>query len=59
MARALYHALKVHKGNTLPKPNNPAIELKEIPGKRFAVIRFSGTAGRRASSGIKKSWTIS
>jgi effector-binding domain-containing protein len=30
---------------TLPKPNNPAIELKKIPGKRFAVIRFSGTAG--------------
>ena len=30
---------------TLPKPNNPAVTLKEIPGKRFAVIRFSGTAG--------------
>jgi SOUL heme-binding protein len=30
---------------TLPKPNNPAVELKEIPGKRFAVIRFSGMAG--------------
>jgi hypothetical protein len=33
---------------TLPKPNNPAIELKEIPGKRFAVIRFSGTAGEES-----------
>jgi effector-binding domain-containing protein len=30
---------------TLPKPNNPAVELKEIPEKRFAVIRFSGMAG--------------
>jgi len=30
---------------TLPKPNNPAVELKEIPAKRFAVIRFSGMAG--------------
>jgi hypothetical protein len=33
---------------TLPKPNNRAIELKEIPGKRFAVIRFSGTAGEES-----------
>ena len=30
---------------TLPKPNNPAVELKEIPAKRFAAIRFSGMAG--------------
>jgi hypothetical protein len=30
---------------TLPKPNNPAIELKEVGAKRFAVIRFSGMAG--------------
>ena len=30
---------------TLPKPNNPAVKLKEVPAKRFAVIRFSGTAG--------------
>jgi DNA gyrase inhibitor GyrI len=29
---------------TLPKPNNPAIELKEIAAKRYAVIRFSGMA---------------
>jgi hypothetical protein len=29
---------------TLPKPNNPAVELKEIPAKRFAAIRFSGMA---------------
>lgn len=27
---------------TLPKPNNPAVELQEIPAKRFAAIRFSG-----------------
>ena len=30
---------------TLPRPNNVAVKLKEIPGKRFAVIRFSGLAG--------------
>ena len=27
---------------TLPKPNNNAVKLKQIAGKRFAVIRFSG-----------------
>jgi hypothetical protein len=30
---------------TLPVPKNPAVRLKEIKRKRFAVIRFSGTAG--------------
>ena len=29
---------------TLPKPNNPDVSLKEIAEKRFAVIRFSGLA---------------
>ena len=29
---------------TLPKPINDAVKLSEIPGKRFAVIRFSGVA---------------
>lgn len=33
---------------TLPKPNNPAIELKEISRKRLAVIRFSGMAGEES-----------
>jgi hypothetical protein len=27
---------------TLPKPNNNLVTLKELPPKRFAVIRFSG-----------------
>jgi SOUL heme-binding protein len=30
---------------TLPKPNNPAVTLREIPGQRYAVIRFSWFAG--------------
>jgi len=30
---------------SLPKPNNPAVKLKEIGGRRFAVIAFSGLAG--------------
>jgi hypothetical protein len=29
---------------TLPKPRNPAVKLKDIDGKRFAAIRFSGLA---------------
>ena len=38
----------VYTMQTLPKPNNPDVILKEISGKRFAVIRFSGLA--RANS---------
>ena len=30
---------------SLPRPNNPAVKLSMIAGKRFAVIRFSGLAG--------------
>jgi DNA gyrase inhibitor GyrI len=33
---------------TLPKPNNPAVRLKEIAAKRYAVIRFSGMAGEES-----------
>lgn len=33
---------------TLPKPNNTAVTLKEIPGGRRAVIRFSGLAGKES-----------
>jgi hypothetical protein len=29
----------------LPKPNNKAVKIERIEGKRFAVIRFSGLAG--------------
>lgn len=30
---------------TLPRPNDPEVRLLEIPGKRMAVVRFSGLAG--------------
>lgn len=30
---------------TLPRPNNPAVTLREIPATHYAVIRFSGLAG--------------
>lgn len=33
---------------TLPLPNNPAVTLIEVPAKRFAVVRFSGTGGDAA-----------
>lgn len=32
---------------TIPKPNNPAITLIEIPEVRYAVIKFSGLAGEK------------
>jgi len=31
--------------DTLPHPNNQAVRLEAVPGKRFAAIRFSGFAG--------------
>jgi hypothetical protein len=37
-----------HTLETLPKPNNAAVTLKEIPGEKRAVIRFSGLAGKEA-----------
>lgn len=30
-----------HTIDTLPKPNNPAVQLREIPAHRMAVKRFS------------------
>ena len=35
---------------TLPKPNNEAVKLVNVLGKRFAVIRFSGLAGKDSLS---------
>jgi hypothetical protein len=28
--------------DSLPKPNNAQVSIKQIPAKKFAVIRFSG-----------------
>ncbi len=33
---------------TLPRPNNSTVKLKEIGAKRVAVIRFSGLAGEHS-----------
>jgi predicted transcriptional regulator YdeE len=27
---------------TLPKPNNPLVSIKQIPSQKFAIVRFSG-----------------
>lgn len=35
---------------TLPKPNNPAVNLREIPASRVAVLRFSGLAGEEKTA---------
>ena len=32
---------------TLPRPNNAAVTLRQIPETRYAVIRFSGLAGAK------------
>lgn len=37
-----------HTLETLPKPNNAAVTLKEIPGGKRAVISFSGLAGKES-----------
>ena len=34
--------------DTLPKPHSEKVKLLEIPGSRFAVIRFSGTATKES-----------
>jgi DNA gyrase inhibitor GyrI len=31
---------------TLPRPNNPSVKIEQIQAERFAVIRFSGLAGK-------------
>jgi len=31
---------------TLPKPNNPAVKIKQIEGAKYAIVRFSGLAGK-------------
>ena len=38
----------VYTLNTLPKPNNDVVKLKQISSKRFVVIRFSGMASENS-----------
>lgn len=35
---------------TLPVPNNAEVRLREVPGKKFAVVRFSGLAGEEKTA---------
>jgi effector-binding domain-containing protein len=32
---------------TLPKPNNPQVNVREIPEQNYAAIRFSGFSGAK------------
>jgi SOUL heme-binding protein len=36
--------------DALPKPNNPAVTLREVPASRVAVLRFSGLAGEEKTA---------
>ncbi len=33
---------------TLPRPNDPAVKIVQLPSEQYAVLRFSGLAGRSA-----------
>jgi hypothetical protein len=35
---------------TLPVPNNAEVKLREVPAKKFAVVRFSGFAGEEKTA---------
>ncbi len=41
---------------TLPHPNNPEVRLREVPAKRYAVLRFSGLVGERKLQ--RKTWEL-
>jgi effector-binding domain-containing protein len=40
--------------DTLPKPNNAEVRLVEVPSKRYAVIRFSGTVSEASAAERKE-----
>ena len=40
---------------TIPKPNNPEVTLVEVPAKRFAVLRFSGSVSQKKAEEKKQS----
>jgi len=45
--------------DNLPRPNNPAVTLREVPANNYAVIRFSGLAGENkvaAKTAELKAW---
>ena len=41
----------------LPKPNNPAVTLREIPASKYAALRFSGFAGEEKVAAKTKELT--
>jgi hypothetical protein len=43
---------KEYRLDTLPRPDDPTVTLREVPGVRRAVLRFSGLAGEDKVSGL-------
>ena len=39
-----------HTLDTLPKPNNSAVTLREVPGQQVATVRFSGRASKEKTA---------
>lgn len=39
---------------TLPKPNNPEVTIREVPKRKYAVMRFSGYAPEKKSRAKKE-----
>jgi effector-binding domain-containing protein len=33
--------------NTLPKPNNEKVTLRQVPSKKYAIIKFSGMGSNK------------
>ena len=34
-----------YRMSVLPRPNNPAVTVRDVPAKRYAVVKFSGLTG--------------
>ena len=46
--RVRFYMPSKYTRDTLPKPNNPAVEIVEVPGETTAVLRFSNSRSAEA-----------
>lgn len=52
---------KKYSLSTAPKPNDPRVQLREIPAETIAVLRFSGTVNEkkvRLQEEVLKNWIL-
>ena len=49
--RVRFYMPSKYSRETLPKPNNPAAQIVEVPGETMAVLRFSNSRGAEAVAG--------